>query len=118
MKNDEYTQPYYNLKTVLYHWIKTGFRRAYMSVVQLLIRAYTVLRISYKPMPYKRAYTCNLFGLILGRITIYIIRISSVYDQLDYARAYMPLRNTWVSDRSSTHILWPYGMCINHCMHS
>ena len=65
VKNDEYTQPYYNLKTVLYHWIKTGFRRAYMSVVQLLIRTYTVLRISYKPMPYKRAYLCDILATYL-----------------------------------------------------
>ena len=65
VKNDVYMQPYYNLKTVLYHWIKTGFRRAYMSVVQLLIRAYTVLRISYKPMPYKRAYLCDMLATYL-----------------------------------------------------
>ena len=49
-------QPYYWLKTVLYHWTKAGFRWAYTFVGRLLICAYSGLRISYKPWPYKRAY--------------------------------------------------------------
>ena len=64
---------YTRLKTVVYHWIKTSLRRAYTSVPPWLIRAYMVLRISYK--------LCAISALIYK---IYL-RLISTYTTADNA---------------------------------
>ena len=78
--------PYYRLKTLLYHRIKTGFRWSYTSVGLQLTRAYSGLRISFKPWPYKRAYLCDIRELIRSYTTTNI----DLYHT--YTKAYTRLR--------------------------